>query len=159
MDCGWAYFQRGGIQADILSQLKLLRTFSAECGFVGSRGRDQTTKDGQDFRRKRHVPKVRSIRCILAKPRAVKGSGTPKDEAWHWRGAVRKVLAPPVKLKIVILPASWLLSDQTMDRLHATVDNLAKRGMKVVILGQTRCLNTGSPKRLLGDYRRKCQSL
>ncbi len=39
--------------------------------------------------------------------------------------------------KVVILSASWILSDQTMDQLDATVERLTLQGMKVIILGQS----------------------
>ena len=55
-----------------------------------------------------------------------------------------------VKPKVVILSASWILSDRTMDQLDATVGILAKQGIKVIILGQSPLFKDWVPKTIAG---------
>jgi peptidoglycan/LPS O-acetylase OafA/YrhL len=55
-----------------------------------------------------------------------------------------------VKPKIVILSASWILSDRTMDQLDATVEDLVNHGIKVVVLGQSPLFTNWVPKAIAG---------
>lgn len=57
-----------------------------------------------------------------------------------------------VKPRFVILSASWNLLAQTMDQLDATVEDLAKQGIKVVILGQSPRFKELVPKTIAGRF-------
>lgn len=57
-----------------------------------------------------------------------------------------------VKPKFVILSASWNLLAQPMDQLDATVEDLAKQGIKVVILGQSPRFKELVPKTIASRF-------